>query len=74
MKRDVVVWVDDLTEEPAAETVMFGLGNVDYAIVERESDPGIAEAIVTTGSAHHDHGELSMYFGGAAAALWQVDG
>lgn len=32
MKRDVVVWVDDLTDEPAAERVVFGLDNVDYSI------------------------------------------
>ncbi len=44
------------------------------AVVEHESDPGIAAAVAACGLASHDHGELSMYFGGVGAAYRREDG
>jgi gamma-glutamyltranspeptidase/glutathione hydrolase len=44
------------------------------AVVEHESDPGIAAAVAAAGYASRDHGELSMYFGGVGAAFRHEDG
>jgi gamma-glutamyltranspeptidase/glutathione hydrolase len=44
------------------------------AVVEHESDPGIEAAIAASGLPAHDHGELSMYFGGVGAAYRREDG
>ena len=44
------------------------------AVVEHESDPGIAGAVAAAGYASRDHGELSMYFGGVGAAYRREDG
>jgi gamma-glutamyltranspeptidase/glutathione hydrolase len=43
-------------------------------VVEHEADAGIAAAVAAAGLAAHDHGELSMYFGGVGAAYRREDG
>ena len=44
------------------------------AVVEHETDPGIAAAVAAAGLEGHDHGQLSMYFGGVGAAYRREDG
>lgn len=44
------------------------------AVVEHESDPAITAAVRAAGLPAHDHGELSMYFGGVGAAYRREDG
>lgn len=43
-------------------------------VVEHEADPQIAAAVEALGLRGHDHGELSMYFGGVGAAYRSVAG
>ncbi len=44
------------------------------AVVEHESDDGIAATVRSSGYPGHDHGPLSMYFGGVGAAFRHEDG
>ncbi|KRE63650.1 gamma-glutamyltransferase [Nostocoides sp. Soil756] len=43
-------------------------------VVEHEADPGISAAVAAAGLPAHDHGALSMYFGGVGAAYRREDG
>ncbi|MBR7742707.1 gamma-glutamyltransferase [Phycicoccus sp. BSK3Z-2] len=64
----------DLQEAIAAPRVHVRFADDGAAVVEHESDPAIAAAVVASGLASTDHGETSMYFGGVGAAYRREDG
>lgn len=64
----------DLQDAIDAPRLHVRFGPDGEAVVEHESDPRIAEAVAASGLPGHDHGELSMYFGGVGAAYRREDG
>lgn len=64
----------DLAEAIEAPRVHVRFAPDGSPVVEHESDPAITAAVEAAGLAAHDHGELSMYFGGVGAAYRTVEG
>ncbi|NHA69272.1 gamma-glutamyltransferase [Phycicoccus flavus] len=61
-------------EAPRLHVRFAGSAGGFVPVVEHESDEAIAAAVARSGLDHHDHGELSMYFGGVGAAYRREDG
>jgi gamma-glutamyltranspeptidase/glutathione hydrolase len=64
----------DLQHAIDAPRLHVRFGADGSALVEHETDAGIAAAVAASGLPSHDHGELSMYFGGVGAAYRREDG
>ena len=64
----------DLPAAIEAPRVHVRFDDSGAAVVEHESDPAITAAVEASGLAAHDHGALSMYFGGVGAAHRDGDG
>ncbi|PRY52532.1 gamma-glutamyltranspeptidase/glutathione hydrolase [Knoellia remsis] len=64
----------DLDTAIAAPRAHVRFDDAGEPVVEHEADPAITAAVEKLGWRGHDHGELSMYFGGVGAALREGDG